>query len=65
LPQGGDPLSKRGLTFVDCAGLGIFLECAERLAERDERLTIHDPPPMLRRLLTITGLDQRFSILPV
>jgi anti-anti-sigma factor len=45
------------LTFFDVAGLDV-LECAQRdCAEHGGLLVLLDPPPMLRSVLGVTGLE--------
>ena len=45
-----------GLSFIDVAGLDVF-ECAQRdCAEHGGLLVLLDVPPMLRRVLNVTGL---------
>jgi anti-anti-sigma factor len=43
------------LRFIDSAGVRLLHELAERLALEGRRLTLHDPGPMVRRVLAIAG----------
>ncbi len=47
-------------TFFDAAGLGDIAVAAAQLLQlhRSDLLIIHAPSPLVRRILTITGLDQ-------
>lgn len=50
------------LSFIDSTGLAILLRGHRDLEERDGRLELRDPPPMLGRLLKIVGLDDVFHV---
>jgi len=51
-----------GLTFADCAGLSVPMALHGWLAERGYALTVTAPQPIVRRLLTITGMDAVFRL---
>ena len=55
-----DPLSVTvdlsALTFADCAGLSVLVWARNLLAERGHELVITGCQPIVRRLLTLTGL---------
>lgn len=48
-----------GVTFCDCAGLGIMVEARRRLAEGGGVLRLHHPRPAVARLLVATGTAGR------
>ena len=56
-----DPLSVTvdlsALTFADCAGLSVLVWARNQLAGRRHELVITGCQPIVRRLLTLTGLD--------
>jgi anti-anti-sigma factor len=45
------------LTFADCAGLSVLVWARNCLAERGHELVITGSQPLVRRLLTLTGID--------
>ncbi len=45
-----------GLRFMDAAGLGVFVR-ARRSIGRHGRVLLRDPGPIVRRVLSLTGLD--------
>ena len=55
-----DPLSVTvdlsALTFADCAGIGVLVWARNQLAGRGHELVITGCQPIVRRLLTLTGL---------
>ncbi|GAA3649696.1 STAS domain-containing protein [Nonomuraea antimicrobica] len=50
-----------GLTFIDAAGLGIFVCARNQALDQRTPLRIEGVPPGMRRLLRITGLDQHLT----
>lgn len=46
-----------GLSFCDCAGLGMLVEEANRLRRHGGRLVISQASPQVRRLLDLTDVD--------
>ena len=50
------------LTFVDASGLSILLQAKRRAEAQSCRFVLLDPPPLLTRLLEITGLEQAFVV---
>ena len=45
-----------GVTFMDSSGLNVLL-LAGQAVDRSESVTVRNPSPPVRRLLTVTGLD--------
>ncbi|MET9892855.1 STAS domain-containing protein [Streptomyces sp. NPDC006465] len=43
------------VTFCDCSGLNSFLYAAQKTTEAGGILLLHNPPPVLRRILDLTG----------
>ena len=52
----------RGLTFCDSSGLSVFVQIANRLAQRQGRLAIAGPTPIVRRVLEMSGLVDAFVV---
>jgi anti-anti-sigma factor len=50
------------LTFCDSSGLTAFVRIANRLEARSGRLAIAGPPPIVRRVLEVSGLDEAFVV---
>ena len=50
-------LDASGLEFTDCGGLSVMVWAHQSLAERGHQLIITGAPPMVQRLLQLTGLD--------
>ena len=48
-----------GVTFCDCAGLGIMIDARRRLAGGGGVLRLHHPRPAVARLLVATGTAGR------
>jgi anti-sigma B factor antagonist len=57
-------LDLSGLDYLGAAGLGIFLGADDRLRAAGGRLILHRPGRLVRRILTITGLDTVLTIRP-
>jgi anti-sigma B factor antagonist len=53
-----------GVTFLDSSGVRVLLEAQARSSRRGGSLSLVGPVPAVQRVLTITGLDQRFPIQP-
>lgn len=51
-----------GLTFLDAAGLEVLVRAHRACQRAGQGFVIVNPAPCVRWLLTITGLDQYFSI---
>jgi anti-sigma B factor antagonist len=52
------------LTFIDSAGLSVLLELHDLADVRFATMTISHPSEHVRRLLAITGLDQKLILAP-
>jgi len=55
-------LDLSGVTFCDAAGLSEFLAADRLLRATGGRLTLIQPSPQIRRLLTITKLDEILAL---
>jgi anti-sigma B factor antagonist len=55
-------LDLSGVSFCDAAGLNAFLAADRLLRASSGRLTLIRPSPQIRRLLTITKLEQILAI---
>ena len=55
-------LDLSGLNFCDAAGLSTFLAADRLLRATGGRLTLIQPSPQIRRLLTLTKLDEILTI---
>jgi anti-anti-sigma factor len=49
-------MNTAGLTFIDSSGLRVIVEAAKHMRDRDGQLVIKDPPPILRRIIDVSGL---------
>src|SRR5437764_3009624 len=47
----------RDVTFLDSAILGVLVGAARRARDAGGDLEVHAPPPMVRRLFAVTGVD--------
>jgi anti-anti-sigma factor len=50
------------LAFIDSTGLTVLIEASESAGTQSGAITIRNPPPLMLRLLQITGLDEAFDI---
>jgi anti-sigma B factor antagonist len=53
-----------GLTFLDCAGLSVLVHAHQRQDTEGRRLLIYGAPPLVRRVLTLTGMDVYLHLAP-
>lgn len=51
-----------GVEFMDSTGLGVLISGLKRCREAGGTLALVAPTESVRRILTITGLDQVFAI---
>ena len=51
-----------GVTFVDAAGLGMFVALHRHCEERGAQLVVIDPSPPMRRLMGLTSLFEIFHV---
>ena len=52
------------VTFCDCSGLNSFLYAAQKTTGAGGILLLHNPPPILGRILDLTGSGLRLLRLP-
>jgi anti-sigma B factor antagonist len=58
-------LDLTGVTFVDSTGLRVLVQTAQRAEDGGLPFTLLQPlPAQMRRVLQVTGLDQRLPIAP-
>ncbi|MFF1901570.1 STAS domain-containing protein [Streptomyces sp. NPDC058206] len=53
------------VTFCDCSGLNAFLQASQQTAGAGGSLQLHYPPPLMARLVDLTGSGFLFRGLPV
>ena len=51
-----------GVTFCDSTALGVFVGAHRRVTSSGGRIEFHEPPPTLRNLLVVSGLDQILNV---
>jgi anti-sigma B factor antagonist len=51
-----------GLDFIDSSGIRAFVEAHQAFAARGNHLTLRDLPPLVQRLVDITGLSDVLDI---
>ncbi|MFH8405694.1 STAS domain-containing protein [Streptomyces sp. NPDC018019] len=51
------------VTFMDCSGLALLCRLRERVTDRGGRLVLLSPRPVVRRLLRLAPLDERFAVI--
>ncbi len=56
-------LDCRGLDFLDSAGIGVLVATRNRLGDEGE-LVLDSPGPHVRKVLEITGVVSRLSVVP-
>jgi anti-sigma B factor antagonist len=52
----------RKLEFMDSTGLSIIVKAHQTAEERDLRLYVVNGPPQVQRLLSLTGVAERVSL---
>jgi anti-sigma B factor antagonist len=55
-------IDAHALSFCDSSGLTAFVRIANRLDNGNGRLAIAGPPPIVRRVLEVSGLDEAFVV---
>jgi len=55
-------LDLRGLEFMDSTGLSVLIRAHQTAKERQRRLFLVKGPPQVERLLGLTGVGERLSI---
>ena len=53
-----------GLAFIDCAGLSVLAYAHQRQAAGGRRLLVYGAQPLVRRVLTLTGMDTYLRLTP-
>jgi anti-anti-sigma factor len=51
------------LTFIDAAGLGMFVQLHQSCEARGVKLVFAEPPECMTMLFDLTGLDELFNVL--
>ncbi|KOU06889.1 hypothetical protein ADK86_05610 [Streptomyces sp. NRRL F-5755] len=51
------------VSFMDCSGLALLCRLRERVNDRGGRLVLLSPRPVVRRLLGLAPLDERFVVI--
>ena len=52
------------VTFMDSSGINALMACRAEATPNGCRITISHPRPMVRRVLTVTGVHQLFGLRP-
>jgi anti-sigma B factor antagonist len=55
-------VSLEGVEFCDSSALGVFVGCHRRLSAAAGRFELHRPPPVIRHLFSVSGLDQILNV---
>lgn len=50
------------LEFMDSTGLAVLLALSEAIGLRDGTVTVTSPRPVVRRVITISGVDDRLRL---
>ncbi len=56
-------LDLRELDFMDSTGLSVLIRAHHTAEEADRRLYLVKGPPQVQRLLSLTGVGERLSVL--
>jgi anti-anti-sigma factor len=56
-------LDLRELEFMDSTGLSVVIKAYQAAADGDRRLYLVKGPPQVQRLLSLTGVGDRLSVL--
>jgi anti-sigma B factor antagonist len=62
-PTGSLVLDLRDLSFMDSSGLGALMELYRRSVAEGWSLVLAAPQPQVTRLLQITGVDTRLTVI--
>ncbi len=60
--DGDVELDCAGLTFIDSAGISLFVEIHHACVARGAKLTVVNAPRCVTRLLALTGVDRLFDV---
>jgi anti-sigma B factor antagonist len=55
-------VSLDGVEFCDSSALGVFVGCHRRLGAANGRFELRRPPPVIRHLFAVSGLDQILTV---
>jgi anti-sigma B factor antagonist len=55
-------VSLDGVEFCDSSALGVFVGCHRRLGATGGRFELCRPPPAIRHLFSVSGLDQILNV---
>lgn len=55
-------VSLEGVEFCDSSALGVFVGCHRRLSSTGGRFELRRPPPVIRHLFAVSGLDQILTV---
>jgi anti-sigma B factor antagonist len=55
-------VSLDGVEFCDSSALGVFVGCHRRLSAADGCFELRRPPPAIRHLFAVSGLDQILTV---
>ncbi|MGW0801585.1 STAS domain-containing protein [Nonomuraea sp. NPDC002799] len=61
-PAAGLVVDLRGVTFCDSMGVGVLVLLLKQSREQQSSLILSGIPPLLERILTITGLRTAFQV---
>jgi anti-sigma B factor antagonist len=50
------------VTFLDSRGLAFLIRLRNHAQPAGHQVTLHEPPPTVRRVLEIAGMDQLFPV---
>lgn len=59
---GNITLELSGVSFMDSSGLSAIVSAAKRLRERGDDLVLESPPPMITKVLEMTGVDKLVKV---
>jgi anti-anti-sigma factor len=62
--DGDIELDCSGLTFMDSAGINLFVEIHHASVDRGAKLTVVNAPRCVTRLLALTGVDRLIDVRP-
>ncbi|HBB71109.1 MAG TPA: anti-anti-sigma factor [Ruminococcus sp.] len=51
-------MDMKNITFMDSSGVGLIMGRCKLLKECGGRLEVHDPPPYIRRVLKLSGIER-------
>ena len=54
----------KGVTFMDSSGLSVLVEFNRRLRREQSHMVVANPPPLVLKVMELTGLDTYLDIRP-